>query len=66
MTLVADTDPPRVPNWYGWSIYTIAAVYESDQAAREAQEGLVSMDYLSACVNAEMKQSDLDKECSSQ
>lgn len=63
---MADSNPPRIPNWYGWSVYTIAAVYESDQAAREVQEGLTSWAYLEACIWVEMQESDLDKKCSSQ
>jgi len=35
---VSQAADPRPLNWYGWSIETIAAVYESDAAAREAQD----------------------------
>jgi hypothetical protein len=53
---------PRKLNWFGWSIETIAAVYETDQAVREYQQGLVNSDYWVAAAYAEFKQAELDKE----
>jgi hypothetical protein len=50
----------RKLNWYGWSIYTIAAVYESDAAAHEVEDGLVNMGYLTAACFAEQKELELD------
>lgn len=50
----------RSLNWYGWSIYTLAAVYESDAAAHEYEKGLVNMGYFSAALKAELQELGLD------
>lgn len=52
-------------NWYGWSIYTIAAVYETDAAAREYEEGLINVDYIWSAWAAEQKELELDNASSS-
>lgn len=51
----------RYLNWYGWSIYTIAAVYESDAAAREVEKGLVNIDYMIAAFNCEKQELERDE-----
>jgi hypothetical protein len=52
----------RQLNWFGWSIETIAAVYETDMAAKEAEQGLVNNEYIWAAWRAEAEQGKLDKE----
>jgi hypothetical protein len=44
-------------NWFGWDLPTIAAVYESNKAAKECVEGLVNIKYVNAAAQAE---ADLD------
>lgn len=51
----------RELNWYGWSIYTIAAVYESDAAAHEVEQGLVNVDYMVAAFEAEKMELERDE-----
>jgi hypothetical protein len=53
---------PRPLNWFGWSIETIAAVYETDMAAKEAEQGIVSWDYFWAAANAELLEGGFDRE----
>lgn len=52
----------RSLNWYGWSIHTIAAVYETDAAAEESEQGLVSQEYVWAAWSAEDQQARLDRQ----
>ena len=49
-------------NWFGWSTETIAAVYETNQAAVELAEDLVNEQYLMAAFNAERIEDEKDKE----
>ena len=46
----------RPLNWFGWSIETIAAVYESNMAAEEAHKGLVNNDYIWSAWRAEQRE----------
>jgi hypothetical protein len=55
------TNLSRPLNWFGWSIETIAAVYETDMAAKEAELGLVNNECLWAAWRAEAEQNALDK-----
>lgn len=49
--------PDRPLNWHGWSVETIAAVYESDQAAIEGNPT-----YAEAAFRAEMAEAQIDQE----
>lgn len=51
----------RQLNWYGWSIHTIAAVYESDAAAHEVMKGLTNKSYLIAAFNCEKQELERDE-----
>jgi hypothetical protein len=50
----------RKLNWFGWSVETIAAVYETDMAAIEVEQGLTNHEYLWAAWRAEREQGQLD------
>ncbi|MGS2592261.1 hypothetical protein [Streptomyces hebeiensis] len=52
----------RKLNWFGWSIYTIAAVYETDMAAKELKQNLVNEEYLWSAYRAEAQEVEKDKE----
>lgn len=52
-------------NWYGWSTETIAAVYESDMAAKEAEQGLINKDYAWSAFRAEQIEQEMDETCAS-
>lgn len=52
----------RELNWFGWSIDTIAAVYETDQAVRESESGQSGLDYVWAAHRAEEMQHSLDRD----
>ena len=43
----------RALNWFGWSIETIAAVYETDAAVKEMERGEVDINYVWAAARAE-------------
>lgn len=43
----------RTLNWAGHSIETIAAMYETDKAAQEAEEGLINLQYVWSAAEAE-------------
>lgn len=49
-------------NWFGWSADTRAAVYETDAAAREYEQGLVNLDYVWTAWRAESQEDDKDRE----
>lgn len=51
----------RELNWAGNSIYTVAAIYETDAAAREFEEDLVSWRYMEAAWLAEQSEMLLDE-----
>lgn len=51
---------PRDKNWYGWSIETIAAVYESNMAAKEYEQNLVDLEYVWAAARAEEMENRID------
>jgi hypothetical protein len=53
---------PRPLNWFGWSIETIAAVYESDAACVEFESGVGSESYIYSAFRAEEAERDLDAE----
>lgn len=52
----------RELNWFGWSIETIAAVYETDAAACEWAAGEVSEEYLWAAWEAERLEGESDRQ----
>lgn len=63
-TMTKMTTGDRPLNWFGWSIETIAAVYESDAAAREAQtawDNRSAQDYWQSAWRAEVIETQLDK-----
>ena len=52
--------PTRELNWFGWSVETIAAVYETDAAYEDFKRGEVDMEYVWAAWRAEADQNELD------
>lgn len=52
----------RSLNWFGWSIHTIAAAYETDAATTESEQGLIDESYVWAAFAAEEQQRQLDNE----
>lgn len=51
----------RELNWFGWSLPTIAAVYETDAAVEENELGLVNLDYVWAAWSAESDHNAIDR-----
>ncbi len=49
-------------NWFGWSTETISAVYETDMACREWEQGLVNKAYFQTACDAELYELELDLE----
>lgn len=52
----------RSLSWFGWSIETVAAMYETDSATRECEEGEVDINYVYAATLAEGAEHDKDSE----
>lgn len=51
----------RPLNWFGYSLETIAAMYETDAAVNESWDRIGSIEYSDAACRAEWLQLDLDK-----